>query len=121
MSLDSEKRIKLAKGFYLNLSKPGVSLSLENHRAPMTIGTINMDKLAQSQREQHLAAKMGEIIVNSNDFNNLNSLSFMMKRDAFVVAMLKRFGPDYQHDIVRKVAVEEFDMGVEILKLKESN
>jgi hypothetical protein len=51
-----------------------------------------MDKLAESIRDQTLASRMGGSLVNSNDFKNLNCLSFSFKREAFVIAMHKRFG-----------------------------
>ena len=79
-----------------------------------------MDKLAESIRDQTLATRMGGILVDSNDFKNLNCLSFSFKREAFVIAMHKRFGADYDYEVIKRVALQEFDVGLQIMKLRES-
>lgn len=78
------------------------------------------DKLAQSIRDQTLASRMGEILVNSDDLKSLNCLSFSFKREAFVNAMHKRFGADYDYEVIKRVALQEFDVGLQILRLRES-
>jgi hypothetical protein len=73
------------------------------------------------QNEEELANRIALIMLESNCFATLNAQGFEAKRDSFIVTMVRRFGADFRHDVVRRVALEGFETGLEIIKLRDSN
>jgi hypothetical protein len=72
------------------------------------------------QVEDTLANEIGSIMLDSNSFANLNAGRWEAKQDAFVSHMVNRFGREYPHDVIRRVAEVVFETGLEIIKLRNS-
>jgi hypothetical protein len=69
------------------------------------------------QDEEALANEIGSIMLDSNCFANLNARGWEAKHDAFVAHMVKRFGREYS----RRRAEVQFETGLEIIKLRDSD
>jgi hypothetical protein len=54
-------------------------------------------------------------------FANLNARGWEAKHDAFVDHMVNRFGSEYSHDVIRRLAKVQFETGLEIIKLRDSD
>ena len=74
----------------------------------------------QVREENVLANRIAEIILKSRCFAKLNARGWEAKKDGFLAYMVDRFGPDYPHDVIRRVAEVEFEIGSEIIKLRDS-
>jgi hypothetical protein len=89
MGLQFRKRVKLAKGMYLNLSKSGVSMSLGTKGARMTIGkkgvteTLGIPGTGLSYRKQQSWKAMARkdsaktIVLPDKDKDKLNVLPLL--------------------------------------------
>jgi hypothetical protein len=73
------------------------------------------------QVEDALTHEIASIMLDSNNFANLNASGWEAKRYAFVAHMVIRFGREYPHDVIRRVAEVVFETGLEIIKLRDSN
>jgi len=71
------------------------------------------------QNEELLANRIADVMLHSNSFATLNAIGWEAKRDAFITTMIKRVGSDYRHEVIRRVANVEFDIGLEIIKLRD--
>jgi hypothetical protein len=73
------------------------------------------------QDEEALLNEIGSIMLDSNCFANLDARGWEAKRDAFVAHMVNRFGREYSHDVIRRLAQVQFETGLETIKLRDSN
>jgi hypothetical protein len=73
------------------------------------------------QDEEALANEIGSIMLGSNCFANLNARGWEAKHDAFVAHMVNRFGREYSRDVICRRAQVQFETGLEIIKLRDSD
>jgi protein gp37 len=73
------------------------------------------------QDEELLANLIASVMLKSNCFCTVNPTGWEAKRKAFIGTMARRFGEDYPQDVVRRVAEVQFETGLEIIKLRDSN
>jgi len=92
----------------------GSSLEATSDDSP----TMNEKPLMQNEEE--LANRIALIMLESNCFAQLNAQGFEAKRESFIATMVRRFAADFRHDVIRRVASEEFETGLEIIKLRNS-
>jgi len=72
------------------------------------------------REENVLANRIAEVILKSRCFAKLNARGWESKKDRFIAHMVDRFGSDYPHDVIRRVAEVEFEIASEIIKLRDS-
>jgi hypothetical protein len=72
------------------------------------------------QDEEALANEIASIMLKSDSFAKLDVRGWKAKRDEFIAGMVKRYGRKYPHDVIRRVAEVEFEIGLEIIKLRDS-
>ena len=70
--------------------------------------------------EAALTAEIGLAMLNSHDFVTCNRERFSTKREAFIAVMIRRFSHRFPVAVIRRVAEAEFDIGLEIIRLRES-
>jgi hypothetical protein len=70
--------------------------------------------------EAALTTEIGLAMLNSHDFATCNLERFSTKRAAFVTIMIRRFSYSFPVAVIRRVAEAEFDIGLEIIRLRES-
>jgi hypothetical protein len=70
--------------------------------------------------EEILASEIGSIMLQSNCFTNLDAQEWEASHDKFIAKMVNRFSSDYPHDVIRRVAEVEFEIGSEIIKVRDS-
>jgi hypothetical protein len=70
--------------------------------------------------EAALITEIGLAMLNSNDFATCNLERFSTKRAAFLAVMIRRFSHRFLVAGIRRVAEAEFDIGLEIIRLRES-
>ena len=70
--------------------------------------------------EAALTTEIGLAMLNSHDFATCNLERFSTKRGAFIAVMLRRFSHRFPAAVIRRVAEAEFDIGLEIIRLRES-
>jgi hypothetical protein len=70
--------------------------------------------------EAALTTEIGLTMLNSHDFATCNLERFSTKRGAFVAVMIRRFSHRFPVVVIRRVAEAQFDIGMEIIRLRES-
>ena len=70
--------------------------------------------------EAALTTEIGLTMLNSHDFATCNLERFSTKRGAFVAVMIRRFSHRFPVAVIRRVAEARFDIGMEIIRLRES-
>jgi hypothetical protein len=71
--------------------------------------------------EEELANRIAGFMLESNCFKSLDVQAFKAKREAFIATVVRRFGGQHPHDVIRRVAAVEFETGLEIIILRESH
>ena len=86
---------------------------------PDHLGVIKVDEILMNS-EAALTTEIGLAMLNSHEFATCDLERFSTKREAFVAEMIRRFCRRFPVALIRRVAEAEFDIGLEIIRLRES-
>ena len=69
--------------------------------------------------EEVLSAQIGESMLNTLECRTFKAPTFAHQRQAIIAKMMHRFGEQYPHDMIWRVAEVEFEIVLEVIKLRD--
>jgi hypothetical protein len=66
--------------------------------------------------EEVLSAQIGESMLNTLECRTFKPPTFAHRREAIIAKMMHRFGEQYPHDMIWRVAEVEFEIVLEVIK-----